>query len=121
MDLVQFLLELALEAGEIIDPKAIQHGAIFILGFQTRVEIAGSAGSHLGTGSWPFRSCSEGYQLLLLPVDTVLEEMNDLLGIIGILLMVRTFVATAFGGAIIGWATYQSQWQSLNDISMSFK
>ena len=45
-------------------------------------------------------------------------EMNDLLGIIGILLMVRTFVATAFGGAIIGWATYQSQWQSLNDISM---
>lgn len=45
-------------------------------------------------------------------------EMNDMLGIIGILLMVRTFLATAFGGVIIGWATYQGQWQSLNDISM---
>lgn len=44
-------------------------------------------------------------------------EMNDMLGIIGILLLVRTFFSTAFGGAIISWATYQSQWQSLNDIS----
>lgn len=45
-------------------------------------------------------------------------EMNDLLGIMGILLITRTFVATAFAGAIISWAMYQGQWQSLNDISM---
>ena len=45
-------------------------------------------------------------------------EMNDMLGIIGILLLIRTFFATAVGGAIISWATYQSQWQSINDISM---
>lgn len=45
-------------------------------------------------------------------------EMDDLLGIMGVLLLVRTFVATAIGGAIISWATYQGQWQSLNNISM---
>ncbi|QTY27203.1 hypothetical protein [Flavobacterium sp. CS20] len=45
-------------------------------------------------------------------------QRDDFLGIIGIMLMVRTFLATAIGGAIISWATYQGQWQSLNNISM---
>lgn len=44
--------------------------------------------------------------------------MDELLGVIGILMLVRTFLSTAVGGAIIGWATYQGQWQSLNEISM---
>ncbi|SDM61792.1 hypothetical protein SAMN05421813_11732 [Daejeonella rubra] len=45
-------------------------------------------------------------------------EIDDMLSLIGIMLLVRTFVATAFAGSIISWATYQGQWQSLNDISM---
>lgn len=44
--------------------------------------------------------------------------MNEMLGMMVILIVLRSFLATAFGGAIIGWASYQSQWQSLNDISM---
>ena len=45
-------------------------------------------------------------------------DMNDVLGVIGILLMIRTFIATALGGALISWASYQGQWQSLSDSSM---
>ena len=44
--------------------------------------------------------------------------MNEMMGMIAVLIVVRSFLATALGGAIIGWASYQSQWQSLNDISM---
>lgn len=45
-------------------------------------------------------------------------SMEDLFGVNSILVMVRTFIAVALGSSIIGWASYQSQWQSLNDISM---
>lgn len=45
-------------------------------------------------------------------------QMNEMLGMMVVLIVVRTFMATAFGSAIIGWANYQSQWQSLNDISI---
>jgi len=45
-------------------------------------------------------------------------SMDGLFGAMGILIMIRGFLATAFGGAIISWALYQGQWQSLNDISM---
>ncbi|WP_413533542.1 hypothetical protein [Empedobacter brevis] len=44
-------------------------------------------------------------------------SMDQLMGMMAILIALRSFLATAIGGAIIGWATYQSQWQSLNDIS----
>ena len=44
--------------------------------------------------------------------------MDKLFGIMCILLIARGFITTAIGGAIIGWTTYQGQWQSLNDISM---
>lgn len=44
--------------------------------------------------------------------------MDKLFGIMCILLMTRTFISTAIGGAIIGWVSYQSQWQSLNDIAI---
>lgn len=44
--------------------------------------------------------------------------MDKLFGIMCILIISRTFITTAVGGAIIGWATYQGQWQSLNDITM---
>ncbi|MEI6866299.1 hypothetical protein [Flavicella sp.] len=44
-------------------------------------------------------------------------ELYDLFGILGILLIIRTFIATASAGALISWATYQGQWQSLNDMS----
>jgi len=44
--------------------------------------------------------------------------MNEMMGIMVILIVVRSFLATSLGSAIIGWATYQSQWQSLTDISM---
>ncbi len=45
-------------------------------------------------------------------------ELEDMLGIVSILMIVRTFLATAIGGAMISWATYQSQWQSLTDSSL---
>lgn len=45
-------------------------------------------------------------------------SMEDIFGVNSILIMIRTFIATAIGSSIIGWATYQSQWQSLNDLSM---
>lgn len=44
--------------------------------------------------------------------------MDDLLGIFGILLMFRTFVSTAFAGAIISLVAYANQWQSLSDIAL---
>ena len=43
-------------------------------------------------------------------------EMNQLFGLMCILLMLRSFISTALGGAILSWATYNAQWQSLNDI-----
>ena len=45
-------------------------------------------------------------------------QMNEMMGMMVILIVVRSFLATSLGSAIIGWATYQSQWQSLTDISM---
>ncbi|MBT2556615.1 MFS transporter [Hymenobacter sp. ISL-91] len=39
------------------------------------------------------------------------------LGITAILLMVRTFFATALASALLGWAGYAGQWQSLNDLA----
>lgn len=45
-------------------------------------------------------------------------SMDGLFGAMGILIMIRGFLATAFGAAIISWALYRGQWQSLNDISM---
>lgn len=44
--------------------------------------------------------------------------MDGLFGAMGVLIMIRGFLGTALGGAIISWALYQGQWQSLNDISM---
>ena len=43
-------------------------------------------------------------------------EMNQLFGLMCILLILRSFISTALGGAILSWATYNAQWQSLNDI-----
>ncbi|MCG2793664.1 MAG: MFS transporter [Weeksellaceae bacterium] len=45
-------------------------------------------------------------------------QIDDMISIIGIMIMMRSFVATAFAGAFLSWAAYQGQWQSLNDISM---
>lgn len=45
-------------------------------------------------------------------------EMDELLGIIGILLLVRNFLGIALGGSIIGWASYYGQWDSLNNMVM---
>src|SRR5690606_8658950 len=39
-------------------------------------------------------------------------------GIVGVLIIVRTFVATALGAAILNWASYQGQWQSLYDSAL---
>lgn len=44
-------------------------------------------------------------------------SMNQLLGMMTILIMVRSFLATAMGSALLGWASYQAQWQSLSDLS----
>lgn len=43
--------------------------------------------------------------------------MQQLMGMMAILIAVRSFLATALGSAIIGWASYQAQWQSLTDIA----
>lgn len=45
-------------------------------------------------------------------------SMEQLMGSIGILIVIRSFVATAVGGAIIGWALYEGQWQSMNNLSI---
>ncbi|MCG2793665.1 MAG: MFS transporter [Weeksellaceae bacterium] len=45
-------------------------------------------------------------------------QIDDMRTIIGVMIMVRTFVATALSSAVISWAAYQSQWQSLSDISL---
>ncbi len=42
---------------------------------------------------------------------------NSSLGVISILLSFRTFVATGIASAIIGFASYQMQWQSMTDMS----
>jgi len=44
--------------------------------------------------------------------------MEVVLGIMTILLAVRSFLATAIGSALIGWASYQAQWQSISDLSV---
>lgn len=44
-------------------------------------------------------------------------SMDDMFGVLSILLMVRSFLGAAIGSAIIGWAVYQGQWQSLSDMS----
>lgn len=43
--------------------------------------------------------------------------LEQLLGMFAILIALRSFLATAIGSAVIGWAAYHGQWQSLNDIS----
>lgn len=45
-------------------------------------------------------------------------SMPEMMGMMPILIVFRSFVATAFGGALISWASYQGQWQSLSDISI---
>lgn len=45
-------------------------------------------------------------------------DMNQMMAMMSILFAFRSFVATAFGGALISWATYQAQWQSLSDVSV---
>lgn len=45
-------------------------------------------------------------------------NMDELLGIVGVLIIVRTFVATALGAAILNWASYQGQWQTLYDSAL---
>lgn len=44
--------------------------------------------------------------------------MADMLGALCILLICRSFLITAIGNAIIAFASYLGQWQSLSDISM---
>lgn len=51
------------------------------------------------------------YGLVGLTIDNMMSAMS-------ILIMVRTFFAGSMGSAIVSWALYQGQWQSLNDISM---
>lgn len=46
-------------------------------------------------------------------------SLDDLFGTMSILLMLRSFVATAIGGSLLGFLAYQSQWQSLNDIALN--
>lgn len=43
---------------------------------------------------------------------------RDMFGVMSILIMIRSYFAAAVGSAIIAWATYHVQWQSLNDIAM---
>jgi hypothetical protein len=45
-------------------------------------------------------------------------QIDDMRTIIGIMIMIRTFFATAFASAFLGWVAYQAQWQSMNDLSM---
>lgn len=42
---------------------------------------------------------------------------NLMMGVMSIMIMVRSCFSIAIGGAIIGWASYQAQWQSLSDMS----
>jgi len=42
---------------------------------------------------------------------------EQFLGIMSILIIVRSFLGTAIGTAIVGWAGYQAQWQSMSDMS----
>ncbi|MFL9833674.1 MFS transporter [Chryseobacterium terrae] len=44
---------------------------------------------------------------------------DDMFGTMSILLIIRGFLGTAFGGAVIGYALYQGQWQSLNDLAVN--
>lgn len=43
--------------------------------------------------------------------------MNQMLGMMGILIVVRSFVSTAFGVALLSYGLYEEQWQSLNTLS----
>lgn len=44
--------------------------------------------------------------------------MDQMLGMMSVLIVLRSFLATAIGTAILSWAGYQTQWQSINDISV---
>ena len=44
--------------------------------------------------------------------------MDQLFGMMAMLIVLRSFLATAIGTAILSWTGYQSQWQSINDISV---
>lgn len=41
-----------------------------------------------------------------------------MLGVMAVLIPVRSAIAMAFGGAVVGWASYQAQWQSMHDIGL---
>lgn len=43
---------------------------------------------------------------------------EQMFGVYAVVIPIRTAISTAIGSAIIGWAAYQGQWQSLNDISV---
>lgn len=44
-------------------------------------------------------------------------SVDQFLGIMSILIIVRSFLATAIGSALISWAGYQAQWQSMSDMA----
>jgi len=44
---------------------------------------------------------------------------NVMMGVMSIMILFRSFLSIAIGGAILGWASNQSQWQSLNDMAAS--
>jgi len=44
-------------------------------------------------------------------------SQEKMLGIMAVLIPIRSAISTAVGSALVGWATYQGQWQSLSDIS----
>lgn len=45
-------------------------------------------------------------------------NMNQTFGVLSILLVVRSFLSTAIWGALISYALYQYQWQSINDLAV---
>ncbi|WP_430613901.1 hypothetical protein [Flavobacterium sp. JP2137] len=44
--------------------------------------------------------------------------MDDMFGVMSLLLMFRSFLVTAMGTALLSWAVYLGQWQSLADLSL---
>lgn len=44
--------------------------------------------------------------------------MDEMLGMMAVLMPVRSFVGTAIGSALLSWAGYQAQWQSITDLSV---
>ncbi|MHA6727315.1 efflux MFS transporter permease [Chryseobacterium sp. A301] len=47
-------------------------------------------------------------------------QVDQMLGMMAVLIAVRSFLGVAIGSALIGWAGYQAQWQSMYDLSNSF-